>query len=286
MTEKKPNILYIMADQLAAPLLKMHDAESLIKTPNLDALAEKAVVFESAYTPSPLCAPSRMSMVSGQLPSKIGAFDNAAEIPASTPTYAHYLRAAGYETTLAGKMHFIGDQLHGYESRLTTDIYPADFGWVVDWDRPDTRLEWYHNASSILQAGPCIRTNQLDYDEEVIYKSSQFLYDHVRKGADARPFALTVSLTHPHDPYTIEHKYWDMYESVDIPLPKVTIAKKDQDAHSKRLMKVCDLWDQDFSPEQIKRARRAYYGAVSYVDHCIGRILQVGLTTKLYVSCC
>eukprot|EP01032_Pedospumella_encystans_P028291 gene28291-31952_t len=114
MTEKKPNILYIMADQLAAPLLKMYDTESLIKTPNLDALAEKAVVFESAYTPSPLCAPSRMSMVSGQLPSKIGAFDNAAEIPASTPTYAHYLRAAGYETTLAGKMHFIGDQLHGY----------------------------------------------------------------------------------------------------------------------------------------------------------------------------
>lgn len=167
---KQPNILYIMADQLAAPLLKMHNPASQIKTPNLDALAAGAVVFDYAYCPSPLCAPSRMSMVTGQLPTKIASYDNASSIDASTPTYAHYLRAAGYETTLAGKMHFIGDQLHGYESRLTTDIYPADYGWSVDWENPDLLLEWYHNASSIEQAGPCVRSNQLDYDEEVMYR--------------------------------------------------------------------------------------------------------------------
>ena len=167
---KQPNILYIMADQLAAPLLKMHDPASVIKTPNLDALAAGAVVFDSAYCPSPLCAPSRMSMVTGQLPVKIGSYDNACSIDPSTPTYAHYLRAAGYETTLAGKMHFIGEQLHGYESRLTSDIYPGDYGWSVNWEEPDRRLEWYHNASSIEQAGPCVRSNQLDYDEEVMYR--------------------------------------------------------------------------------------------------------------------
>lgn len=188
----KPNILYIMADQLAAPLLKMHNTKSQIKTPHLDALAAEAVVFDQAYTPSPLCAPSRMSMVTGQLPTKIAAYDNAASISSDIPTYAHYLRAAGYETTLAGKMHFIGEQLHGYESRLTPDIYPGDFGWAVNWDEPETRLEWYHNASSILQAGPCVRSNQLDYDEEVMYRSTQFLYDHVRKGANTRPFCMTV----------------------------------------------------------------------------------------------
>jgi choline-sulfatase len=192
MAALKPNILYIMADQLAAPLLKVHNPDSQIKTPHLDALAAEAVVFDSAYCPSPLCAPSRMSMVTGQLPTKIGAYDNACALPSDTPTYAHYLRAAGYETTLAGKMHFVGDQLHGFENRLTSDIYPGDFGWVVNWDEPDTRLEWYHNASSILQAGPCVRSNQLDYDEEVMYKSSQFLYDHVRKGPSARPFCMTV----------------------------------------------------------------------------------------------
>ncbi|KAL2130395.1 hypothetical protein VTI74DRAFT_6523 [Chaetomium olivicolor] len=273
--EKLPNILYIMADQIAAPLLKMYNPSSQILTPNLDALAARSVQFDSAYCPSPLCAPSRMSMITGQLPMKIGAFDNACQISSDVPTYAHYLRLKGYHTVLAGKMHFVGDQLHGYETRLTSDIYPGDFGWVVNWDEPDTRLEWYHNASSILQAGVCVRSNQLDYDEEVMYRSTQFLYDHVREGEGKRPFCLTVSLTHPHDPYTIEQRYWDLYEGVDIELPKVNIPQEEQDPHSKRLLKVCDLWDNPFSDEQIKRARRAYYGAVSYVDDCVGKLLDV-----------
>lgn len=192
--EKRPNILYIMADQMSAPLLKMYNPDSRIKTPNLDKLAERSVQFDSAYCPSPLCAPSRMSMISGQLPMKIGAYDNAAQIGSDVLTYAHYLRLQGYQTALAGKMHFIGDQLHGYEKRLTSDIYPGDFGWCVDWDEPDTRLEWYHNASSILQAGVCVRSNQLDYDEEVLFKSKRFLYEHVRQD-EGRPFCLTVRCT-------------------------------------------------------------------------------------------
>ncbi|KAL2406628.1 Choline-sulfatase [Exophiala dermatitidis] len=271
----KPNILFIMADQLAAPLLKMHNPKSQIKTPNLDKLAERSVVFDSAYCNSPLCAPSRMCLISGQLPSKIGSYDNACSIPSETPTYAHYLREAGYETTLAGKMHFIGDQLHGYENRLTADIYPGDYGWAVNWDDPDRRLEWYHNSSSILQAGPCVRTNQLDYDEEVLYKSKQYLYDYARAAPGKRPFALTVSFTHPHDPYAIEDKYWDLYEGVDIDLPDVSLKPEEQDPHSKRLRHVCELEGHDFTDEQIKRARRAYYGAVSYVDDCIGQLLEV-----------
>ncbi|CRK14977.1 hypothetical protein BN1723_002142 [Verticillium longisporum] len=268
---KRPNILYIMADQLAAPQLKMYNPESQIKTPNLDGLAAKSVQFDSAYCPSPLCAPSRMSMITGLLPMGIGAYDNASQISSDIPTYAHYLRLQGYHTALAGKMHFIGDQLHGYETRLTSDIYPGDFGWAVNWDEPDTRLEWYHNASSILQAGTCIRSNQLDYDEEVMYKSTQFLYEHTRQGPDARPFSLTVSLTHPHDPYTIEEKYWDMYEGVDIELPKVRIPNEEQDPHSKRLLKVCDLWDQDFTDDQIKRAKRAWKELRAWTQERVAR---------------
>ncbi|KAK8095174.1 Choline-sulfatase [Apiospora kogelbergensis] len=293
-----------MADQLAAPQLKMYNPDSQIKTPNLDALAARSVQFDSAYCSSPLCAPSRMSLVTGLLPMKIGAYDNASQILSDVPTFAHYLRSKGYHTVLAGKMHFVGDQLHGYETRLTSDIYPGDFGWAVNWDDPERRLEWYHNASSILQAGTCVRSNQVDYDEEVMYKSTQFLFDHIREGPGKRPICMTVpiwmtvyklqiqgqtltanvmltmtgklkvSLTHPHDPYTIEEKYWDLYEGVDIDLPKVKIPKEQQDAHSKRLMKVTDIWDKDFTDEQIKRAKRAYYGAVSYVDDCIGRLLD------------
>lgn len=128
---RKPNILFICADQVSAPLLRIHNESSPIKTPRIDALAAKSTVFSSAYCASPLCAPARSSLVTGQLPTQIGAWDNASPLGCDVPTYAHYLRREGYETVLAGKMHFIGEQLHGFEERLTSDIYPGDFGWYV-----------------------------------------------------------------------------------------------------------------------------------------------------------
>ncbi|NQD91861.1 choline-sulfatase [Pseudomonas sp. CrR25] len=271
---KRPNILFIMADQMAAPILPIHDPASPIKMPNLVGLAESAVVFDSAYCNSPLCAPSRFTLVSGQLPSKIGAYDNAADFPADVPTYAHYLRRLGYRTALSGKMHFCGpDQLHGYEERLTSDIYPADYGWAVNWDEPEKRLSWYHNMSSVLQAGPCVRTNQLDFDEEVVFKAQQYLYDHVRMSPE-QPFCLTVSMTHPHDPYTIPEEFWNLYEDVAIPLPSHTIDQAEQDPHSQRLLKVIDLWDKPLPEHKIKDARRAYFGACSYIDSNIGKLLK------------
>ena len=271
---KRPNILFIMADQMAAPILPLHDAASPVQMPNLMKLAEQAVVFDSAYCNSPLCAPSRFTLVSGRLPSKIGAYDNAADFPADVPTYAHYLRRLGYRTALSGKMHFCGpDQLHGYEERLTSDIYPADYGWAVNWDEPDVRASWYHNMSSVLQAGPCVRSNQLDFDEEVVFKARQYLYDHVRMTPE-QPFCLTVSMTHPHDPYTIPREYWDRYEGVDIPLPQQHLEQAEQDPHSQRILKVIDLWDKPLPEDKIRDARRAYFGACSYIDDNIGKLLK------------
>ncbi|KAL5355101.1 alkaline-phosphatase-like protein [Aspergillus floccosus] len=276
MAAKKPNILYIMADQMAAPLLAFHDKNSPIKTPNLDRLANEGVVFDSAYCNSPLCAPSRFVMVTGQLPSKIGAYDNASDLPADTPTYAHYLRREGYHTALAGKMHFCGpDQLHGYEQRLTSDIYPGDYGWSVNWDEPDIRPDWYHNMSSVMEAGPVVRTNQLDFDEEVMYKSTQYLYNHVRQRND-QPFCLTVSMTHPHDPYAMTKEFWDLYEDVDIPLPTTSAIPHDQqDPHSQRVLKCIDLFGKEMPDERIRAARRAYYAACTYVDTNVGKLLKV-----------
>src|SRR5215475_9531554 len=216
----RPNILILMADQLTARALRAYGG-SIARTPYIDALADEGVVFDSFYCNSPLCAPSRYSFMAGQLPSKIGAYDNAAEFASDIPTFAHYLRQAGYRTALSGKMHFCGpDQLHGFEERLTTDIYPADFGWTPDWEHPEIRPSWYHNMLSVTQAGPCRRSNQLDFDEEVVYAARRFLFDAAR-GSDERPFCLVVSLTHPHDPYAILPEYWDRYRAEDIDLPKL-----------------------------------------------------------------
>ena len=76
-------------------------------------------------------------------------------------------------------MHFCGpDQLHGFEQRLTTDIYPADFNWTPDWDRPEHRPSWYHNMSSVRDAGLCVRSNQLDFDDETAFMAERAIFDH------------------------------------------------------------------------------------------------------------
>ena len=125
MAAPPPSFLVLMADQLAASWLPVY-GHPVVQAPHLTALAAGAAVFDSAYCAYPLCAPSRAAMLTGRHASSVGVYDNAAELPATTPTVVHALRAAGYHTAVAGKMHFVGpDQLHGFEERLTTDIYPV-----------------------------------------------------------------------------------------------------------------------------------------------------------------
>ena len=275
----KPNILILMADQLTAAALPVYGNRTA-KTPHLDALAERAVVFRSAYCNSPLCAPSRLAFMSGRLPSSIGAYDNAAELAAQVPTFAHYLRLAGYRTILSGKMHFCGaDQLHGFEERLTTDIYPADFGWTPDWLNFGHRPSWYHSMDSVTQAGPCARTNQVDFDEEVVFRAKRQLFDLARSN-DRRPFCMVVSMTHPHDPFSVPHEYWNRYDDSDIDMPRVRVAANDLDAHSRRLRHVCGMDSQVVTEEQIRAARHGYYGAVSYVDDQVGSLLAALKETR------
>jgi choline-sulfatase len=268
----QPNILVVMVDQLAPAFLPAH-GHKIVKTPHIDALARAGVVFESAYCASPLCSPSRASFMSGLLPSHTRVYDNAAEFAADIPTFAHHLRRLGYKTVLSGKMHFCGpDQLHGFESRLTTDIYPADFGWTPDWDDPSARPEWYHNMSSVRQAGVCARTNQLDFDDEVVFAAEREIHDKAR-GIDPRPLLLVASLTHPHDPYAITRKYWDLYRDDEIDMPGPAIPAERLDPHSRRLRDVCAMDAEPPTPAQVRAARRAYYGAISFCDDNLGRLM-------------
>jgi choline-sulfatase len=280
MPLRPPNILILMADQLTASILRVYGNRAA-KTPHIDALANNGVVFESAYCNSPLCAPSRAVFMTGRLPSATGVYDNAAEFPSQSPTFAHYLRRAGYRTILAGKMHFCGpDQLHGFEERLTTDIYPADYGWTPDWTRFEHRPEWYHNMDSVSQAGPCTRTNQLDFDEEVAVAARQRLFDLARLHKhQQRPFCLVVSFTHPHDPFTIHESYWNRYKDDEIDMPQVS--QPALDPHSIRLRHIIGMNIQKITNAQIHAARRAYYGAVSYIDDQLGALQQTLYDTNL-----
>jgi len=273
---QQPNILLFMVDQLNGTLFPDGPAEWL-HAPNLKSLAQKSTRFQNAYTASPLCAPGRASFMSGQLPSRTRVYDNAAEFASDIPTYAHHLRRAGYYTCLSGKMHFVGpDQLHGFEERLTTDIYPADFGWTPDYRKPGERINWwYHNMGSVTGAGVAEISNQMEYDDEVASFATQKLYQ-LSRGLEERPWALTVSFTHPHDPYVARKKYWDMYEDCEYLEPvEGAYQYEDYDAHSKRIMLANDYEAFNITDEDVRRSRRAYFANISYLDDKIGELLRV-----------
>ena len=270
----RPNILLLMADQLAASFLPAYGHKVVI-APAIDALAASGTLFESAYTNSPLCAPARFSMLAGRYNSKIGAYDNAAEFASSVPTFAHYLRGGGYQTCLAGKMHFVGaDQLHGYEERLTTDIYPSDFGWTPNWEDAEGRFDWwFHNMDSVRFAGVADSSNQLDYDDEVGFQAVRKLRDLART-KDSRPWMLTASFTHPHDPYVTRQAYWDRYNHDHIDMPNVGPLPVDTlDPHSRRLRNVSAMDAVELTDDQIRNARHAYYANISYVDDWVGQLM-------------
>jgi choline-sulfatase len=281
MAAGRPNLLLIMADQLAACWLPAY-GHAVVQAPNLNALAEAGTVFESAYCPSPLCAPSRSSLLTGRLPSRTGVYDNAAELRASEPTVTHHLRAAGYDTCLSGKMHFVGpDQLHGFEQRLTTDVYPADLDWTPDWHAPPTmRLPWYHTMESVLTPGMCAASMQMDYDDEVAHRAVRKLY-HLARDRE-RPFFLTVSFTNPHDPWEVRPEYWERYHPEAIDLPAVgPIPREQADPHSVRLRELSGIDEVALSEQQLRRARHGYYAAISYVDERIGTVLAALAETGL-----
>src|SRR4051794_22079597 len=209
--------------------------------------------------------------MTGLLPSRSGAIDNAGELPAGIPTFAHHLRLRGYRTVLVGKMHFIGpDQLHGFEERPMTDVYPAGFDWVPDWDlEDDERFPWYHDLSSVLRAGPVTETLQSDYDDEVVRRSLTALADAAHS---TRPLLLVASFTHPHDPYEGPTRYWDRYDGVAIDAPA---RPRPGAAPPPRRLGGGGGGGRTPVPDgRVLVARRGYYGAISLVDDHVGRILD------------
>ena len=273
----RPNIVIIMADQLAPHFCGAYGHE-VVKTPHIDALAARGMRFDAAYCNSPLCAPSRVAFMSGQLISRIAAYDNASEFKASVPTFAHYLRALGYHTCLSGKMHFVGpDQKHGFQDRITTDIYPSDFAWTPDWEAADERIDkWYHNMQTVKESGPAVATFQTDYDDEVEFAARRWLIDRGRDAGagQGQPFCLVASFIHPHDPYVAKPEFWDLYSDDEIDMPEFVPPLEEQDPFSRRVMDGIEASYVPLTEEEVRRARRAYLANVSYFDSKVGAMVK------------
>jgi len=259
-----------MADQLV-PFLTGPYGDRVVQTPNLDRLAREGIRYDAAYTPYPLCSPARAALMAGRFASRLGCWDNASILPADVPTVAHYLTLAGYETVLSGKMHFVGpDQLHGFERRLTTDVFPAAMDWVPTQD-PDGKFVRGGHARSYVppQVGVVHWSKFLAYDEETQFRALEYL----RAGPE-RPFFLVVSFHHPHDPFQPTRELWDLYDGVEIPIPQeprdIECSAMDRWANEAHETDAVDLRD----PDALRALRRAYYALVTYVDRKLGELLD------------
>jgi choline-sulfatase len=172
-------------------------------------------------------------------------------------------------------MHFVGpDQLHGFERRLTTDVYPSSLDWTPDWTRPVAdRLPWYHSIEIVTSPARTLASMQTDYDDEVAFHAVRHVHDLAREGP-RRPFLLVVSFANPHDPWEVPPRYWDLYDAAAIERPAVPkIPRELADPHSRRLRDMSAIDDVELTDEQIRRARHGYYAAISYVDERIGTVL-------------
>ena len=107
---------------------------------------------------------------------------------------AHYLRLAGYHTTLSGKQHFVGpDMLHGFHERLVPELYPTDFHWTPSWD--EVRMDSNNDSSGVTRSGICVRSMQMDHDEAVLFRAVSRLHDFSRQPASAA--VLPARVLHP-----------------------------------------------------------------------------------------
>lgn len=260
----RPDILVFMSDQ-HNPVVSTFSG-GIARTPNMEKLCEDGTSFAAAYTSCPLCVPARISMLLGKMPSKTGVFSNKGAIPESSATFLHSLVAAGYETVLIGRMHFVGtNQRHGFIKRLVGDMTP------VTWNRPSEKLAAERGVFKNCYAEPgCIEvigggdSPVLEYDKEVIRAALEYLNQPHEK-----PQCIFVSTYGPHFPYVAPEELYLYYkEKVSIP---ETFRKPPSYLYlnpvlSERLMNVPE--------ETVIKARAAYFGMIETIDAQLGTIRE------------
>jgi len=286
MTKGQPDILLLYSDQHAT--IAGCYGDEIVRTPNLDKLAANGTLFTNCYCPSPICLPSRMSLLTAREPHRQGTWTNRDILPSGIPTFAHSLGAAGYDTVLAGRMHSIGpDQMRGYNRRSVGDHSPYWLGGSAHDLGPLAKANdpW---RESLTSSGPG-RSAYEAYDEAVTKSAINELGQIGRRRAegDRQPFALTVGWILPHAPYVCSPELFDAYDG-KVPPPAIA-PPEDEHLHYEWWRK--DRGVADATPLETMRARTAYYGLVETVDRMIGRVFsaleQSGLsdnTLVIYIS--
>jgi len=267
-----PNIVLFLTDQLRRDTLGCYGNE-ICQTPNLDKLASEGVQFDQAYTTSPVCSAARASLMSGLYPHNHGVMINTHIAPAwsrglaqDIPIFSHLLKDAGYVLDYAGKWHVHQDldpQEFGFDRYVPTQ---AGRGEIVE----GTGLTVEFPGSSFPVAG----TSSLSQEEYKTWKVTDdgiALMKERAKGDD--PFFLRIDATAPHFANIVPEPYASMYDPENIPpWPNFDETFEGKPAGHLRKHQEWNLQDKDWSWWQKVIAK--YYGDVTLIDTCVGRMLS------------
>jgi arylsulfatase A-like enzyme len=257
----RSNLLIIIADDHGGGTLGI-EGDPRRATPNLDALAREGVLFERAYCNSPLCTPSRQSLITGKLPHSIGVTQLATRLPDSVLTLGQWLRGFDYDTPAIGKMHFNGPGSHGFTVRIDTSewqrnlqAHPPHGG---DHRRPwrpfnDPARVWLN--ADVRSAGLPAESMQSAY---FVDQAIAFL-----KGKHERPFAMIVSFHDPHSPFCFPRGWEGRFPRSQFSIPQVS----DQDRREQPAVFA------SLSPDDVGGIQAAYFTSLAFVDSQVGRLI-------------
>ena len=284
MSQQRPNVLLIMADSLIQDFMGVYGDQAAC-TPNLDALAAGGTAFRRAWCNSPLCAPSRASMMTGRYVSDLGALDNANGFSSEIPTISHGFKARGYQATLVGKMHFVGhDQTHGFDAHLANrEDYsrgydPNGFILAYDWEQPSgpnpTGKDWM--GPSYVN-GPQWDHYTAHYDMDNAIHAEALR--HMAELDGRSPFFTCVSYHQPHNPFWIPESDKARFKNIRLPIPDIPADMPQRYGVMERWLNdfhyQTELFDSIRTPENLRWLYETYYGMVYDLDRHVGELLAL-----------
>lgn len=271
---KRPNVLFLMSDEHRADVTG-YAGNDIVRTPILDELARTGVVFNNAYTPSPICIPGRQSVMAGQFPKTTGCERFGEDLSPGYMTYARRFAQYGYNTAVSGKLHHTGpDQFQGWTARISGDI--GSIKTINDripgeCDRYIMPRNKWSQSKEVYRAG-IGKGPGTDHDQYAIqgvlnYIESYFNSSYYDRSQIA-PLLLKVSLVQPHYPYLTDEEKFTYY------LNRVKPYLNQQISDHPFLSHLQVSSDDNISDRDLRRATAAYYGMVETIDGYYGTVME------------
>jgi choline-sulfatase len=269
------NLLFILSDEHARDIAGCY-GHPLVRTPNIDRLAENGTRFTSAYTNCPICVPARASLATGRYVHDIRYWDNGISYDGRVPSWHRRLRDQGFTADSIGKLHFRGKGSdHGFSNEIDPLNVVDGVGDILGCLREDPPFR--QKRKGITDAGPGDSTYQ-EYDVRSADNACRWMSDHA---SDEKPWALFLGLVCPHPPYIAPPELYNTYPTDRVPMPPQWRQADWPDHPALDHFRRFFHFDPQFTEAEIRKAAAAYCGVCTHLDQQIGRVLDAVETLGL-----